>query len=120
MDSGLSTVRNLLYIVLVLALLSVFANIYVGTQLAANSEELSNLGVLLQKQLMTTGVQKADELGAKMDQLNKDADGIDAKMKSAQDDFFKRLNAELPKTLDRYIASRAPKLEREAAKQIPH
>ena len=34
MDSGLSTVRNLLYIVLVLALLSVFANIYVGTQLA--------------------------------------------------------------------------------------
>ena len=124
MDSGLSTVRNLLYIVLVLALLSVFANIYVGTQLAANSEELSRLGLLLQKQLMTNGVEQSEKLQEKMQKLNEQADGIDAKLQKAQDDFVKRMNADLPplidRTMDNYIKTRAPALERQAMKQVPH
>lgn len=124
MDSGLSTVRNLLYIVLVLALLSVFANIYVGTQLAANSEELSRLGLLLQKQLMTSGVEQSEKLQQKMDKLNQDADGIDAKLQKAQDDFVVRMNHDLPplidRTMDNYIKTRAPAIERQAMKQVPH
>lgn len=124
MDSGLSTVRNLLYIVLVLALLSVFANIYVGTQLAANSEELSRLGLLLQKQLMTNGVEQSEKLQEKMQKLNEQADGIDAKLQKAQDDFVKRMNADLPplidRTMDNYIKTRAPAIERQAMKQVPH
>ncbi|MGD0223466.1 MAG: hypothetical protein ABSF71_14110 [Terriglobia bacterium] len=124
MDSGLSTVRNLLYIVLVLALLSVFANIYVGTQLAANSEELSRLGLLLQKQLMTNGVEQSEKLQEKMQKLNEQADGIDAKLQKAQDDFVKRMNADLPplidRTMDNYIKTRAPAIERQAIKQMPH
>jgi len=124
MDSGLSTVRNLLYIVLVLALLSVFANIYVGTQLAANSEELSRLGLLLQKQLMTNGVEQSEKLQEKMQKLNEQADGIDAKLQKAQDDFVKRMNADLPplidRTMDNYIKTRAPAIERQSIKQMPH
>ena len=124
MDSGLSTVRNLLYIVLVLALLSVFANIYVGTQLAANSEELSRLGLLLQKQLMTNGVEQSEKLQEKMQKLNEQADGIDAKLQKAQDDFVKRMNADLPplidRTMDNYIKTRAHAIERQAIKQMPH
>jgi len=112
MDSGLSTVRNLLYIVLVLALLSLGANIYVGTQLAAHSEELARLGLVLQKQLMTTGVKEADELKTKMDQLNKDADAIDAKMQKSQADFEARGREETRKILDNYVATRATKIER--------
>jgi hypothetical protein len=124
MDSGLSTVRNLLYIVLVLALLSVFANIYVGTQLATNSEELSRLGLLLQKQLMTNGVEQSGKLQQKMEKLNQDADGIDAKLQKAQDDFVVRMNHDLPplidRTMDNYIKTRMPTMERQAMKQVPH
>ena len=70
MDSGLSTVRNLLYIVLVLALLSVFANVYVGTQLAQNSDELASLRLLLQKQMMGSAMNQSQQLQKKMDMLD--------------------------------------------------
>ena len=120
MDSGLSSIRNLLYIVLVLALLSVLTNIYVGTQLSENSEELARLGLLLQKQLMSSAVGQSEQLQQKMDQLNKDAAGIDAKLKKAQDDMVARMNVELPRIMDNYIKTRAPQIERQAIKQMPH
>ena len=119
MDSGLSTVRNLLYIVVVLTLLSVFANVYVGTQLAQNSDELSRLGVLLQKQMMGSAINQSEQLQKKMDMLDQDAASIDAKLKRAQDDFVARMNVELPRIMDNYIKTRAPQIERQAMKQIP-
>jgi hypothetical protein len=127
MDSGLSTVRNLLYIVLVLALLSVVANLYVGVQLGENSDELKRLGLLLQKQLMTSAVEQSQQLQAKMDKADADLQRandemahMDQKMKDAQDAMVKRMQVELPKIMDNYIRTRAPQIEREAAKQIPH
>ena len=120
MDSGLSTVRNLLYIVLVLALLSILANIYVGTQLAQNSDELARLGMLLQKQLMGSAINQSEQLQKKMDMLDQDAGAIDAKLKKAQDDFVARMNVELPRIMDNYIKTRAPMIERQAMKQVPH
>jgi uncharacterized protein YoxC len=119
MDSGISTVRNLLYIVLVLALLSIAANIYVGTQLSQNSDELARLGLLLQKQMMGNAIEQSEQLQKKMDMLNQDASGIDAKLQKAQDDFVKRMNVELPRIMDNYIKSRAPQIERQAMKQLP-
>jgi hypothetical protein len=123
MDSGISTVRNLLYIVLVLALLSIFANIYVGTQLSQNSDELSRLGLLLQKQMMGSAINQSEQLQKKMDMLDQDAGSIDAKLQKAQNDFVARMNAELPplidKTMDNYIKTRAPMIEKQAMKQMP-
>jgi len=120
MDSGYSTVRNLLYIVLVLTLLSIFANFYVGTQLARNSDELDSLRVLLGKQMMGTALEQSQQLQRRMDQLNQDAAGIDAKLQKAQDDFVARMNVELPKTMDNYFKSRAPMIERQVLQQVPH
>jgi hypothetical protein len=120
MDSGISTVRNLLYIVLVLALLSVFANIYVGTQLAQNSDELARLGLLLQKQMMGNAIEQSQELQKKMDILDRDAAGIDAKLQKAQDDFVARMNVELPRIMDNYIRTRAPEIQKQAMKQMAH
>ena len=131
MDNGLSTVRNLLWIVLVLALLSIFADMYVGVQLSQNSDELARLGLLLQKQLAQSVVGQSQQLQDKMDMLDRDASGIDAKlqkaqndmdakMKKAQDDFVVRMNAELPRIMDNYIRTRAPQIERQAMKQVPH
>ena len=119
MDSGISTVRNLLYIVLVLTLLAVVANFYVATQLARNSDELASLGLLLQKQMMGSALQQSQELQKKMDQLNQDAAGIDAKLQKAQDDFVARMNVELPRIMDNYIKTRAPMIEKQAMKQVP-
>jgi len=120
MDSSLSTVRQLLYIVLVLALLSVFANVYVGTQLAQNSDELASLRLLLQKQMMGSAINQSEQLQNKMDMLDKDAAGIDKKLQKAQDDFVARMNVELPRIMDNYIKTRAPMIERQAMKQVPH
>ena len=120
MDSGLSTVRNLLYIVLVLALLSIFANIYVGTQLSQNSDELARLGLLLQKQMMGNAMEQSQQLQKRMDMLNQDAAGIDAKLRRAQDDFVARMNVELPRIMDNYIKTRAPMIEKQAMRQVPH
>jgi uncharacterized protein YoxC len=119
MDSGYSTVRNLLYIVLVLTLLSIFANFYVASQLARNSDELARMGLLLQKQMMGTALQQSEQLQMKMEQLNQDAAGIDAKLQKAQDSFVARMNVELPRIMDNYIKSRAPMVEKQVMKQVP-
>ena len=122
MDSGISTVRNLLYIVLVLVILAAGSNFYLAAQLERNSEELTNLGLLLQKQMMGTALTQAQELQKRMDALNESASGIDAKMKQAQDemdaklkkaqdDFVARMNVELPKMMDNYIKQRAKGLQ---------
>jgi uncharacterized protein HemX len=124
MDSGISTVRNLLYIVLVLAVLSIAADGYVGVQLSQNSDELARLSVLLQKQLMTSAVEQSQQLQEKMDRASQQMDGMDQKMQDAQDKFSARMNRELPplieKTMDNYIRTRAPQIERQAMKQMPH
>jgi citrate synthase len=124
MDAGYSTVRNLLYMVLVLVVLSILSNFYVSSQLARNSDELASLRLLLQKQMMGTALTQAVELQKRMDALNQSAEGIDAKMqkaqdqmdaklRKAQDDFVARMQAELPKMMDNYIKQRAPVVEKQ-------
>jgi len=120
MDSGISTVRNLVYIVLALTFLSICANFYVGTELARNSDELDGLRQLLAKQTMGLALEQSKELQNKMDQLNQDAAGIDAKLQKAQDDFVARMNVELPKTMDAYFKTRAPMIEKQIIQQVPH
>jgi citrate synthase len=124
MDAGYSTVRNLLYIVLVLVVVSILSSLYVASQLARNSDELASLRLLLQKQMMGTALTQAEELQKRMDALNQSASGIDekmkkaqdemdAKLKKAQDDFVARLQAELPKMMDNYIKQRAPVVQKQ-------
>ena len=111
MDSGISSVKTLLYIVLVLALLAVGSNFYVASQLDRNSQELASLRLLLQKQMMGNAMTQVEEMQKKMEALNQSASGIDAKMKKAQDDFVARMNVEMPRMMDRYIQQRAGKIQ---------
>jgi len=124
MDSGYSTVRNLLSIVLVLVLLAILSNFYVAAQLARNSDELAGMRLLLQKQMMGSALTQAEELQKRMDALNQSAAGIDSKMKQAQDemdaklkkaqdDFVARMNVELPKIMDNYVKQRAPLVQKQ-------
>jgi uncharacterized protein HemX len=124
MDSGISTLRNLLYIVLVLVVLALGSNVYLASQLERNSEELASLRFLLQKQMMGTALTQAEQLQKRMDALNESASGIDAKMKQAQDemdaklkkaqdDFVARMNVELPRMMDNYIKQRVPMVQKQ-------
>lgn len=118
MDSGYSTLRNLLWFVLVLALLSVVSNFYVASQLSRNSDELAGLRQYLEKQAMSTLITQSEDLQKKMDALNQSAAGVDAKLKKAQDDFVARMNVELPKIMDNYVATHTPMVERQATRAL--
>ena len=118
MEPGISALRNLLYVVLILVALSVLSNFYVASKLSANSDELASMRVLLQKQMMGDVLTQSEELQKKMDALNQDAAGIDGKLKKAQDDFVARLNVELPRIMDNYVRSRTPGMERQAQKEL--
>lgn len=124
MDTGYSTVRNLLFVLLALVVLAILSNFYVASQLDRNSQELASLRLLLQKQLMGSALTQAEELQKRMDALNQSAAGIDvkmkqaqeemdAKLKKAQDDFVARMNVELPRMMDNYIKQRAPLVRRQ-------
>jgi H2-forming N5,N10-methylenetetrahydromethanopterin dehydrogenase-like enzyme len=124
MDTGYSTVRNLLFVLLALVVLAILSNFYVASQLDTNSQELASLRLLLQKQLMGSALTQAEELQKRMDALNQSAAGIDvkmkqaqeemdAKLKKAQDDFVARMNVELPRMMDNYIKQRAPLVQRQ-------
>jgi len=73
----------------------------------------------LQKQMMGTALEQSQQLQQKMEQLNQDAAGIDAKLQKAQDDFVARMNVELPRIMDNYVKSRAPMIEKQAMKRVP-
>jgi hypothetical protein len=123
MDAGLSTIRNLLYVVLVLVLLSALSGFYVATQLARNSDELASLRLLLQKEMMGTALTHAEELEKQMDALNQSAAGIDDKLRKAQDDFVVRMQAELPRIMDNYVKQRGSLVEQKIQQHgvpLPH
>ena len=124
MDSTNSALRNLLFFVIALVIIAILSNFWVASQVDKNSQELASLRLLMQKQMMGTALTQAEELQKRMDALNQSAAGIDAKMKQAQDemdgklrkaqdDFVARMNVELPKTMDNYIKTRAPLVQRQ-------
>jgi len=117
MDAGLSTIRNLLYVVTVLILLSALSGFYVATQLARNSDELASLRLLLQKEMMGTALTHAEELEKQMDALNQSAAGIDGKLKKAQDDLVARMQVELPRIMDNYIKQRGSLVQQKIQQQ---
>ena len=117
MDAGLSTIRNLLYVVIVLVLLSALSGFYVATELARNSDELASLRLLLQKEMMGPALAHAEELEKRMDALDQDAAGIDDKLKKAQDDFVVRMQVELPRIMDNYVKQRRSLVEQKIQQQ---
>jgi len=118
MDTGISTVRNLLYVVLVLVLLTLLSNFYVASQLSRNSDELALMRSVLQKQLMGTALTQSQQLQERMQALNDSAAGIDAKLQKAQDGFVKRMEVELPRIMDNYVKQRTPTVQRAVEQKL--
>ena len=123
MEARLSTIRNLLWALLVLVVLSALSGFYVAMQLERNSDELASLRLLLQKEMMGTALTQAQQLEKEMEALNQNAAGIDAKLQKAQDDFAARMQVELPQIMDNYIKQRSSLLQQKMQQQgvpLPH
>jgi len=123
MEARLSTIRNLLWALLVLVVLSALSGFYVAMQLERNSDELASLRLLLQREMMGTALTQAQQLEKEMDALNQNAAGIDAKLQKAQDDFAARMQVELPRIMDNYIKQRSTILQQKMQQQgvpLPH
>jgi len=123
MDTRLSTIRNLLYVLIALVLLSSLSGFYVATELARNSDELASLRVLLQKEVLRTALTHAQELENQLDSLNQSAAGIDGKLRKAQDDLVARMQVELPKILDDYVKQRGSLVQQKIQQRgvpLPH
>jgi len=123
MDASLSTIRNLLYVVIVLILLSALSGFYVATELSRNSDELASLRLLLQKEMMGPALAHAEELEQRMDALNQNAARIDDKLKKAQDDLVARMQVELPRIMDKYVKERQSLVQQKIQQQgasLPH
>jgi TolA-binding protein len=129
MDAQYSTLRNLLWFVLVLVALAVLSNFYVASQLSRNSDELASIRMLLQKDMLGNALTQSEELQKRMDALNASANGMDEKMKKAQDemeaklrkaqdDFVARMKTEMPRIMDSYIQSRAPRIQQGAEQEL--
>jgi TolA-binding protein len=140
MDAQYTTLRTLLWFVLVLVVVAILSNFYVASQLARNSNELASLRLILQKDLLGNALTESQQLQKRMDSLNSTAAGMDSKMqqvsaqmdakmqqaqeqmdaklKKAQDDFVARMKVELPKIMDNYVRSRAPALEKGVENQL--
>ena len=117
MEARLSTIRNLLWALVVLVVLSALSGFYVATQLERNSEELASLRSMLLKEMMGPAMDQAQQLEKQMESLNQNAAGIDAKLQKAQDDFAARMQIELPQIMDNYIKQRSSVLQQKMERQ---
>ena len=99
LESNLKGIRILLSLNAVI-LLALFAWIFqLNRQISANRDELREM----RAQAQTALSQLTPSLDARLSVFEKRMDGMDGKMKSAEDHMVTRMDAEIPVMLDKYI-----------------
>lgn len=92
----------LLFVVLIMAGLLVYQNQLV----AENKQAILNL----QQQANSSVQYFAPQVDQRMKALDQKLDSIDPRLQAAEDHMVARMNTELPRLIDRYIADRMNKL----------
>ena len=125
-DAQYVTLRNLLWAVIGLLLVSVGANIYVGRKLEENSRVFGKMYALLESGLgeqFASAMVQASAIEQELVRVRQQAEGVssalqgaDSQMKKtlseAENNLVQRVNRELPPLMDRYIESRTAQLRR--------
>ena len=111
-ERKLTQIRNLLAVNLAGLLILLFAMFYQGQQIAKNKDAVADL-----KKGAESAVQQfTPALDARLSTFEKRMDGMDAKMKEAEDRFIERMNRQLPLTLDAYVNRKMEEVKRQADK----
>ena len=111
-ERKLNQIRNLLALNLIGLLSVLFAMFYQGQQIAKNKDAVADL-----KKGAESAVQQfTPALDARLSTFEKRMDGMDAKMKEAEDRFVERLNRQIPVALDAYVNRKMQEVKRQADK----
>lgn len=125
------TLRNLLWLVVLMLMASVGANVFAGLKLDANSRVFDKIYALLETGMgerFTSVMAQASSIEKELAQARKHAQSASENMQTldaqfrkaaadAENNLVARLNKELPALMDRYIEARAAKLREPGARE---
>ena len=103
MEQKLAAMRNLLIFMIALFVIIGGMLIYQSRLIDRNRQELSDMKRDAIELLMPTLNQRLKSFDARLEKSQAAFDGIDGKIKDAEDRFMKRINQELPAMLDREL-----------------
>jgi predicted PurR-regulated permease PerM len=106
MEQKLKRLQQLLIVLLLLVLVMAGLLVYQNELVAENKQAILNL-----QQQATSSVQYfSPQLDQRMKALDDKLDSIDPKLQAAENHMVARMNTDLPRIIDRYIADRMGKL----------
>ena len=111
-EQKLSSLKNLVYVLLALVAVLLGVIIYQGQQIDKNRAELGDL----RKQAQNAVAQFTPALDQRLNALDRRLDQMDSKMKESEDHFMTRLNNDLPRMLDKYVDDKVKQLATSAEK----
>jgi len=110
-EQKLKTLRNILGLTLALVVILLGVVIYQGQQLNDTRDTLR----AMQKQAGDAVAQFRPQLDQRLSSLEGRLDGMDGKMKQAEDHFVSRMNQEMPRMLDAYLDKKLKEFEKKAS-----
>lgn len=121
LEAKLNTIRNLLVAVTLLCLGLVGMVVYQGQEIKRNREAMNNMQRQAENavgQFMPQLNQRLNRFDARLDNFQVQMDSLDENMKKSEDRFVRRLNDEMPKIMDRYLALKAEEIRKGAHTRI--
>jgi pSer/pThr/pTyr-binding forkhead associated (FHA) protein len=121
-EQKLNVLRNLVIVLVILVL--ILGGVALGEiqQMSRNREEIRGLrsdlyGTAAKYKPQIT--QQMDDLSKRLDAMETSIDGMDGKMRQAEDQMVQRLDNRIPVILDRYVKDKLKQAQQQAAHAIP-
>jgi len=121
LERKLAVTRNLLVLVILLCLALGGVVVYQGQEIRKTRDTLNAMQRQAENavgQFMPTLNTRLNRFDARLDEFQGRMDSLDNNMKRAEDRFVQRMDAEMPRILDRYIQMKANELQRGAKAEI--
>jgi hypothetical protein len=106
MEQKLNRLHQLTVVLLLLVLIMAALLVYQNQLVAENKQAILNL----QQQASSSVQYFAPQVDQRMKALDERLDSIDPRLQAAEDHMVARMNTELPRLIDRYVADRMSKL----------
>lgn len=115
MEGTLKILRNLVAVLVVLVVILCGLMINQLQEIRRNRDTI----LAMRRQANDAVGQFTPQLDERLRHFDEQIQGLDAKMQGSEDRFMQRLDAELPKILDRYLESKRKQLDEAAKRGVP-